>query len=81
VLPLANNNETHSLIVALPSSRPLLNVPKVTPRKIFDADCTTSYVLNSRVTDPISTNANYYPDIKIVIFQSILDPLAHKTIP
>jgi len=51
------------------------------PKKIFDPDCTTSYVLNSGVTDPIVTEflqdvefreliADYYCEIT-TIFQSI----------
>jgi len=30
---------------------PLLNEPEVTPVKIFNADCTNSYVLNSGVAE------------------------------
>ena len=42
---------TWLLITALPAQLcPLLNVPKVTPEKKSDDDCTTSYILNSGLT-------------------------------
>jgi len=40
------------LISALPSSPAPSERTWSHPRKIFDADCTTSYVLISRVTEP-----------------------------
>jgi len=51
------------------------------PRKIFDADCTTSYLLNSGVTEPNLTkflqvyknDSDYSAEIKIAIFQIILE--------
>ena len=72
---------TYLLIAALPSSpAPLLNIPEVTQEKIFNADCTTFFVLNSGVTKPNLTNflqgvqkiiADYSAKIKIAIFQSV----------
>ena len=52
--PLANNNETHSLIVTLPSSPalPLKSPQKKFRRRLY---CTTSYVLNSGITKPYLT--------------------------
>ena len=48
-----NTNDTHTylLIAALPGSPLPTERTWSHPRKIFDADCTTSYVLNSGVTE------------------------------
>ena len=43
---------TYLLIAALPSSPAPYWTYLKSPQKIFDADCTTSYVLNSGVTEP-----------------------------
>ena len=51
--PLANTNKTRLLITALPSSSvPYWTYLKSPQKKIFDADCRTSYVLNPGVTEP-----------------------------
>jgi len=56
VLPPSEYQWKHLLIAALPSNpAPYWTYTWSHPRKIFDADCTTSYVLNSGVTDPIVT--------------------------
>ena len=43
---------TYLLIAALPSSPSPTERTSSHPRKIIDADCTNSYVLNSVVTEP-----------------------------
>ena len=52
VSPLANNIETRLLIAALPSSPPHTERTWSHTRKIFEANCISSYVLNSGVTEP-----------------------------
>jgi len=43
VSPLSNNNETHLLTDRRIAQQPtLLNIPEITPLKIFDANCTIS---------------------------------------
>jgi len=81
--PIANTNDTHTYW-----SPPCLAAPPPTertwshPRKIFDADCTTSYVLILKLlghrteSHQISTRSTemisyYSAEIKIAIFQSV----------
>ena len=70
---------TYLLIAALPSSPSPNERTSSYPRKIIDANCTNSYVLNSGVTEPNLTKffmrftemfADYSAEIKIKLRSS-----------